>query len=510
MKRRDFLQRACSLAAGGIVPRSIWWPVTPQTLEGPAGTNNRVLVLIIQSGGNDGLNTLIPHADPLYYQLRPTLAIPQAQILNLNSQVGLHPGLNPLLPLWNQGKLAVVRDVGYPNMNLSHFRASDIVFSGSSAEQNVQSGWLARWLEATHPQFPGILPEHPLAVQQGLSAGLLLQGDRGVTGVSVWDPDSFFWLVNSTYAGPYTDAVPSTHGGSNLSFLRGVEASGYDYANVIHSAALTGQNTGTYPDTYLGAQLATIARLIDGQLNTPVYITGHDGFDTHTGQPGSHPQLLAEWAEAVSVFLADIASMGRQDDVLVLTVSEFGRRVEENGDAGTDHGTAAPWFLAGGGLNGGLYGGPSHLDQLDGDGNLQMQHDYRSVYSTILQSWMGVSGSQAATILKGTFPVLPFLAAPTGVAEEEGAAESGLSLLAPTPNPGRGPRTVRFRLAESGPVELRVFDVTGRTVATLKEGVLSAGAHEIVWEARDVAAGVYMLVLSAGREQRRRKLIVHS
>lgn len=510
MKRRDFIQRACSLAAGGIIPRSIWWPVTPKTLEGPAGSNNRVLVLIIQSGGNDGLNTLVPHQDPLYYQYRPTLAVPQPQVLGLDAQVGLHPNLAPLMPLWSQGKLAVVRDVGYPNMNLSHFRATDIVFSGSSAEQNVQSGWLARWLEATHPQFPDTQPTHPLALQQGLSAGLLLQGDRGVTGVSVWDPDSFFWLTNTTYVGPYSDPAPLTHGGSNLSYLRTIEKSGYDYANVIHAAALTGQNGVTYPDTYLAAQLATIARLIDGQLNTPVFITGHDGFDTHTGQPGSHPLLLSEWAQAVAAFMADLTALGRQNDVLVLTVSEFGRRVEENGDAGTDHGTAAPWFLTGGALNGGLYGQPSRLDLLDENGNIGTQHDYRSIYSTILQSWMGLDPTTTSAVLKGSFGHLPFLAAPTAVAETGAPRVTGLQLLAPHPNPASGPRTIRFRLEQPGPVDLRVFDVAGRSVATLREGLLPAGSHEVVWAARDVAAGVYLVVLTAGGEQRRQKLIVQA
>lgn len=509
MQRREFIQRACCMAATGLLSNAVWWPVSARALAGAAPPSNRVLVLLIQSGGNDGLNTLVPFTDPLYYQLRPTLGVPANQVLPLNGVAGLHPNLAPLMPFWNAGKLAVVRDVGYPNMSLSHFRAQDIVFSGSSSNQNLPTGWLARWLEQTHPAFPDVFPNNPMAIQQGVGAGLLLQGDRGVTGLNIYNPDSFFWLVNTTYPGSVTDTPPAGAGGSNLSFLRTVDRAGFEYSNVIQAAATQGQNRITYPDSDLGAQLATIARLIDGQLNTPVFVTGHDGFDTHTNQPSNHPGLMSDYALAVAAFMNDLQQMGRQQDVLLLTVSEFGRRVEENGDAGTDHGTAAPWFLMGGGLTGGIYGGANHLDQLDGDGNLAMLNDYRSIYTTILESWFNTDAGVTQTILKGSFPFIPFLQAPSGVGEPGGGgAGAGPHLLAPTPNPAHGPRTIRFQLERPGAVDLAIYDVSGRRVTTLREGTLPAGAHELVWNATGVTKGLYLLVLKSGGEQRKQKLIV--
>lgn len=510
MKRREFIQRACCMAATGLLSsRAVWWPVSARALEGSAAATNRVLVLLVQAGGNDGLNTLVPFTDPLYYQLRPTLGVPANQVLPLNGVAGLHPNLAPLMPFWNAGQLAVVRDVGYPAMSLSHFRAQDIVFSGSSSNQNLPTGWLARWLEQTHPAFPDVFPDNPMAIQQGIGAGLLLQGDRGVTGLNIYDPDSFFWLVNTTYPGTVTDTPPAGQGGSNLGFLRTVDRAGFEYSNVIQAAATQGQNRVTYPDTGLGAQLATIARLIDGHLNTPIFVTGHDGFDTHTNQPGAHPELMSDYAGAVAAFMNDLGLMGRRQDVLLLTVSEFGRRVEENGDAGTDHGTAAPWLLLGGGLNGGVYGGPNHLDQLDDDGNLAPLHDYRSVYTTILESWFNTDPAVTQTILKGSFPFIPFLQAPSGVEEPAGGGRGGgARLLAPTPNPAHGPRTIRFQLERPGAVELAVYDISGRRVALLKEGVLPAGGHELSWNATGVAAGLYILELRAGGEPLRQKLIV--
>ncbi len=506
MRRREFLTRVGGFAAGSLLARSLWWPVTAKALTGQSAGNGRILVVITLQGGNDGLNTVVPYTDGLYYAARPTLAVPQPSVLTLDSDTGLHPNLSALMPHWNNGHLAVVREVGYPDMNLSHFRGTDIIFSGSDSHEVISTGWLGRWLETQYPDFPGTLPQNPMALQQGFSAQLPLQGPKGVTGVVVFDPSTFAYLVNSTYSGGLSDAVPATPGGDELSFVRGVDVASFQYANEIETASDNGTNTVPYPQTDLGNQLEIIARLIDGQLDTPVYLSAIGGFDTHAQQPGVHPQLMTELSEAIAAFLADVANLGRADDVAVLTVSEFGRRVEENGSDGTDHGTAAPWFVVGNGITGGIYGPPPALDALDPYGNLPTGVDYRSIYATLLYGWFGSNPDCVNSVLGGPHQMLGFLS--EGLAADPVGDPALTRLLAPTPNPARGTRTVRFQLAQRGPVRLEAFDVRGRRVALLAEGLREAGPHAVTWDATGVASGIYFLRLEAAGERHTQKALV--
>lgn len=507
MQRRDFMTRMAGLTTGALLGRSIWWPLSAQALLNPGTTSpGRILVLVVLQGGNDGLNTLIPYGDPLYYSKRPVLGIPAAQVLALQGGAGLHPSLSPLLNYWNAGQLAIVRDVGYPSMSLSHFRATDIMFSGTNSTDVLSTGWLARYLEATHPDFPVTLPPAPMAVQQGFSAGLVLQGDRGVTGVVVDNPSTFYSLVNGNYVGSGTDAVPPTRGGNELEYVRGIDEASFAYAGVIQGAASTGQNRVTYANTSIAKQLATVAKLIDGQMDTPVYLTAMGGYDTHATQLTDHATLMGNLADGLDTFMNDLTLMGRRQDVVVLTVSEFGRRVGENGSAGTDHGTAAPWLVLGGGISGGLVGAPSNLAALDGSGNLTIQNDYRSVYTTLLRNWLGADAALTQALLGGDFPLLGFL--PTsGVGEEPGGGGPA-RLMPPSPNPARGMRTLRFTLEEPGPAELSAFDPAGRRVARIHAGQFPAGPQEMRWDDAALARGVYFVVLEAAGARSTQKLVV--
>ncbi|MDZ4803544.1 MAG: DUF1501 domain-containing protein [Candidatus Eisenbacteria bacterium] len=507
MKRRDFLTRTGGLLAGGWAGSSVWWPLTQRALAGQSSvTGNKILVMVVLQGGNDGLNTVVPYNDPLYATKRPVLNLPTAQLLDLDmGTTGLHPSLSPLLPLWNQGRVSIIRDVGYPNMNLSHFRATDIMFSASSSQDVISTGWMARWLEALHPGFPDTLPSAPMALQQGFSAGLVLNGNRGTTGVVVDNPSTFYNLVNNNYTGSFSDELPQTPAGDELNFVRTIDEQSFQYAGVIQSAADLGTNLVTYPNTRIANQLATVARLIDGQMGTPVYLTAQSGYDTHGSQLTTHATLLGEMAAGVAAFVSDLDAMGRAEDVLVMTVSEFGRRPSENGSSGTDHGTSAPWFLIGQGIDGGLIGAPPNLASLDPTGNLYIQADYRSVYGTVLQGWMGTAPSVVEDVLFGSFPWLPFLTQ-TGV--PEAPPVSVTHLFAPTPNPGRGQRSIRFQLGRESGVSLRVFDVSGRNVATLKEGYFPAGSHEVRWNPDGLAMGTYLVSLDAAGERRTTKLLV--
>jgi uncharacterized protein (DUF1501 family) len=403
MNRRDFLVRMGTVTAGGLLLRG--WPAW----AGPGSATDRVLVMIVFQGGNDGLNTIVPYTDPAYYSHRPDLAVTEAEVFPLAGGLGLHPALDPLLPLWKAGELAVIQGVGYPDMNLSHFRGTDIVFSASGSETVLSTGWLGRWLASNHPQFPDRLPETPMALQQGLSARLPLLSEAGVAGVVVDNPSSFFKIVNRTYSGETEDSPPDTPGGDALRFVREVDSTSFEYASVIQNASERGRNRVDYPGGRLGGQLATVARLIEGNLGASVYVASLGGFDTHANQKGRHNGLLTQFARAVKAFLDDLETQGRKREVLVLTVSEFGRRVKQNGSMGTDHGTAAPWFVIGGGVEGGLYGSRPDLNDLDRAGTLRFAVDYRSVYATLLDRWWGAGSDRTRSVLHGDFPTLDFL-----------------------------------------------------------------------------------------------------
>ena len=519
MRRRTFLQGMAGMAAGAAL-RPLWWPALARGgAASAAAAQGKILVMVVFQGGNDGVNTVIPYTDPLYPVLRPILRVPANEVLTLENGMGFHPSLAPLMPLWDAGKVGVVQGVGYPDMNLSHFRGTDIILSGSASDEVVNTGWLARWLEAENPSFPNELPPDPLALQQGFSARLPLGGERGTTGVVVNNPETFNAIVGLTYEGEFSDQVPATPGGDELAFMRRVDVESFEYAQVIQAAAEGGTNTGAYPNGNFAGQLGTIARLIEGGLDTAVFLAARGGFDTHGGQLGAHPVLLDEFAQTVAAFQEDLDRIGRADDVMILTVSEFGRRVEENGAQGTDHGTAAPWFVIGNGVQGGLHGAPPPLDSLDDYGNLLVQTDYRSVYASVLGDWFGADSDVVNGVLDGDYsglslvssPAAPNLPAGDGDGDGGGVGATlpaAMRLHAPMPNPGSGPRVLRYALPSGGNVDLSVFDVRGRKVARVVEGTMPAGTHQTTWDPGALVSGVYFAVLRAGGQREVQKLVV--
>lgn len=496
MDRRGFLDYALKLSAAGLlVPSALRRGFLEPGAAWAGGAGNqapfagRILVLINLNGGNDGLNTVVPYADPQYHAVRPSLAVPPGAVVPIEPAlgVGLHPSMAALAPLYTEGKMAVVQGVGYPNMNLSHFRGTDIWFSGSSDATVLQTGWLARYIEKIYTDFPAQLPESPFGLQQSLAHRIPLQGSRGVTGVVVDNPDSFFYLVNANYTGEYDDTLPSTRGGSELTYLREIDASTFEYAAAIQAAATAGSTTLAYPATNLGFQLEIVAKLISGGLATPIYLTAEYGFDTHAAQNDVHGDLLGSLADAVAAFIADLRNQGLAERVLLVTQSEFGRRVEENGSAGTDHGTAAPMLLFGESVQGGVYGSNPDLQNLDPNNNLFIQHDYRAVYQTVLQNHFGASSAAAQDVLYGDFGTLPLIDAVTSVHGPQSVPQPGHvnRVLPIQPNPRRadaGPLGVRFELATAQTVTAEIFDVEGRRLGILANRPFPAGVHRLEWQ----------------------------
>lgn len=372
MDRRHFLS---TLAA---------WPLLAHAAPTPPGRYERLLILVELKGGNDGLNTLIPYADAEYGRLRPHLAIPRDQVVQLDESSGLHPALAGLKPLWDGGELAWARGGGYPAPNLSHFRSIEIWETASASHEYLSDGWLARVFRAAPPPA-GLAAEGVSVAAEGL--GPLL----GARAISLSDPAGFVnraRLVN-TATRPANGALAHLLkvGDDIRAAARGLDG---------HTEFRT-----EFPRHRFGQACQTAARVAAGRNVVAIRIS-HDGFDTHGGQANTHERLLRELAEGVLALRAALIEKDLWRDTLLLSYAEFGRRPRENGSGGTDHGTAAPHFLLGGRVRGGLYGQAPSLSRLEG-GNLLHSLDFRSLYATVIERWWG---GDARAALGGKFPTL--------------------------------------------------------------------------------------------------------
>ena len=369
MDRRHFLRLA------GALPLTL----VPFGASRSAARWDRVLVLVELFGGNDGLNTVVPYADPEYHRLRPTLAIGRDRVLHLDERLGLHPSLASLMPLWRNGELAIALGVGYPDPNLSHFRSIRIWDTASNSREVIEEGWIAR-----------LLAETPPATRIGAAGAVLGRNSLGPLAgrepiaLILDDPRRFLSEASRM------EETPRRSGNRALVHITGVQE------RLLHAAgALTENNLqtvepgATFPRSPLGRRLETVARLIVGGLAVPAFKVSLVGFDTHAGQAGIHARLLRQLADGLAAFATAMKAHGLWDRVLVMTYAEFGRRVAENGSRGTDHGTAAPHFMLGGRVRGGFYGAQPPLADTQ-DGNLVHRLHFRSLYATAAREWWGL------------------------------------------------------------------------------------------------------------------------
>ncbi len=362
-----------------------------QTRSGRVLGNGKIVVVVQLSGGNDGLNTVVPYRNDIYYRERPTIAIKADKVLTLTDELGLNPALAALRPLYDQGLMAIVNNVGYPNPDRSHFRSMDIWQSASASDQYVSTGWLGRWLDANCPPTETGAPHHAIEVDDSLS--LALKGNR-LNGLALTDPQK---LVNQTRS-PLIAGLTKTPVGHDdtdhqVAYLyktlaETVSSAAYVYDKTQQSGRIISTAIATYPGTELGRRLKTVSELIRSGVDTSVYYISIGGFDTHINQPGQQERLLTNYAEAVAPFMADLKTANRLNDVVLMTFSEFGRRVKQNASNGTDHGTANNVFLLGGGLKtSGIVNPAADLTQLD-EGDLKFSVDFRSIYATLLRHWL--------------------------------------------------------------------------------------------------------------------------
>ena len=497
--RRGFLTSLGAFSAGGMLLGRT--PIeafasSPLLSSAHIKNENRILVLIQLKGGNDGLNTLVQIENDVYYNLRPSISIrkEEASAFKVADSVGTHPALAPLESYFGEGQMAIVQNVGYPDTTLSHFRSQDIWITGTSAETVIGSGWAGRYLEEAYPEFAANPSNTPLAVRIGAPAPQMFRGQTTDMGMSLGGKDFIERLITSGELYSTTD-IPDTSYGNEMSFLRTIANNSFRYSDAIIAAATEGNNEVAYAsgDGKLPENLATVARLIKGNLGAKMYHVSLAGFDTHASQVNSHESLLSTLANSVNAFLQDI-QMGNTDrEVLVMTYSEFGRRVAQNGSAGTDHGQGAPLFLFGTGVNGGLYGNAPDLNNLD-SGNIIFDIDYRNVYGSVLHQWFGFTRAEVASALLGfQHTSVDFITNPSVLSEdEETAVPSRISLDQNYPNPFHSQTTIRFTLRQEGPVELHVFNMQGKKVATLVSATLAAGSHVFPFDGARLASGSYL------------------
>lgn len=356
--------------AAGAVPRG--------------GVLDRSLVVVQLTGGNDGLNTVVPHRQDLYYSLRPTLALARNALVPLTDDLGLHPELHPLRDVHERGDLAVVQAVGYPNPDRSHFRSMEIWHTGSPDGTASDPGWLGRIADQIVERHPERMP----ALHVGSERLPLSLWGRKVHAPSVRDADAFRLHERGRSLASSRDALlESSAPHADLGFLRDAARTSYDAAERLAELSAKGSQVA-YPDTPLAQKLKLVARLLAGRFGSRIFHVELDGFDTHIRQARTHGPLMAQLGGALAAFQNDLEAEGMAQDVTTLVFSEFGRRVRENGSRGTDHGAGAPLFLMGARVRGGLHGRTPDLGRLV-QGDVPFTTDFRSVYASLESQWLG-------------------------------------------------------------------------------------------------------------------------
>jgi uncharacterized protein (DUF1501 family) len=512
MKRRDFLTRSLQASAGlASVPLFFGGiPVQAGTQRGirselwPA--NDHTLVVIQMFGGNDGLNAFVPYTNPVYYQNRPTVAVPPTQVLKIaNPTMGFHPQMTGMRNLFNAGKLVAVQGVGYPNANRSHFRSENIWLTGSGADAILRTGWLGRYLEHEYPTFPLQLPSDPFAVQIGGTLSLMLQSSKGNMGITLADPDVFYKLGRNQV----DETVPGgTPYGEEYLFVRAIKEQSDLYSQRVETAFNGGKNVGSYAGTGLAQQLRLVARLISGGLRSKVYMVYLGGFDTHSNQPTAHANLLKTISDAAEQFMADLQNQGLSKNVVGLTMSEFGRRTHENGSIGTDHGTASAQFVFGEPVNSGVLGADPDFTVTDSSGDLLHTFDYRQIYSELLEHWFDVPKDDVTQLLGGRFIPLPLIRTSSSAQAPATAGAFTLMQNYPNPAPVDGVTTVPFTLDGASTVDLALYDMQGRRVSSIATGQLAAGRHDARLDLAGAAPGTYFLRLTVNGQGVTRSMLV--
>ncbi len=524
MKRRDFVKTSAAVGAGAMlapyIAKGVPYEKLPMETLGFLEANT-ILIIVELFGGNDGLNTIIPlHMEDKYKELRPRINISRADARRFaDSDVYFHPAMvdsvhrDGMLGLFERGNLAVVQNVGYEDMTLSHFLSQQIWLSGINVKDprdpRLFEGWLGRYFLSKLPDYPSTIPEHPLAIALDGTVPLLFKTELGHMAISLLDPEKFY-----EQGGGLSPKDPIMQGDSlyntEYNFVHTIARQSQEYSEAIYNAYQAGKDkiqvnytSGSEFAPTLSDKFKLISQLIAGGLKTKVYYIRQSNYDSHAQQmndphSGQHPTLLRDLSRGISEFMDDAIKQGWSDRVAGMTISEFGRRVYDNGSRGSDHGTASMGFVfaADDYVNGATYGQPPDLEDLD-SGNLRTEYDFRRVYSNVLNSWFGATQDEIDTIFGDSFLPLPILANRVLSVENPLAGYTGRELNV-YPNPSRGMATLRFELKMPSKVKIGIYNHSGQRVALLESGYLGAGYHE--YPVHLGQSGTYVINVIAGNK----------
>lgn len=499
MKRRSFVKNVglASVAMPVVIKNIKYQPIQKKLFNYSKSAEDRVLVIIRLNGGNDGLNTVIPldQYDNLVIQ-RSNVLIPEPQVLGLTPSVGLHPAMVGMKNMFDDGKLGIIQNVGYPDQNRSHFRSMDIWSSG--VVNTIENrGWLGRIFDVEYPNYPDAYPNSeypdPFAISMGYEVSSTCQGLMANFSHTVTNPFDSFNL--SENAGP----EDGTYFGSHMAYLNNLIVQTNAYGESISDAADAGDTQSTlYDDNNpIAVQMRYIAQMISGGLKTKVYILNINGFDTHDGQvqssnttQGVHADLLKMLSDAVAAFQDDLSLLGLEQRVAGMTFSEFGRQIASNASLGTDHGDAAPMFLFGACLDANIIGpNPVVGDTIVNQAGIPMQIDFRDVYASILRDWFEVQESDITPLFEHEVNFINVLGACNLGVDEKQKDPYELVLY---PNPASNVTNLKL-LADGTRTTLRIIDLSGRVVLEPYSGELSPGEHTIPIEIESLINGYYIV-----------------
>jgi len=411
MKRKHFVGSALSVAflggTGASALAQVVGAASPLPSFGTSVDPDNVLVVVQMGGGNDGLNTIVPWSDDAYHRVRPAIRVAETQVLKLNDRIGLNPALKGLNELYKQGRVALVQGVGYPNPNRSHFEATQI-WETASPDRPQQYGWLGRYLDK---RFSG--RAKPASMFEAVSLGDTLPAALvashvevpAIGAINAFGYNTGRDLASKQSAGVlYDGAKPGQS--PYLAMIAQTARDAYHGGDVLRKQTAEFTNKAAYPANPFAQQLALAAKLIGSSAGSKIVFVSIGSFDTHAGQRAQQDRLLGYLGDGLLAFYTDLAAHALDKKVLTMTFSEFGRRVSQNASNGTDHGAAMPLFVLGGGVKGGIYGDHPSLTDLDRNGDLKFATDFRAVYATVIEKWLG---RNPADVLTGAYPSLAFV-----------------------------------------------------------------------------------------------------
>lgn len=503
MKRRNFVQTVAlsSIGVPLVLKDFNFGAVTKDLFKTSRAAEDRVLVILRLNGGNDGLNTLIPldQYSNLAVQ-RSNILIPQNQLLNITPTNALHPAMSGMHSMFNNGKLSIIQNVGYPEQNRSHFRSMDI-WSTGMLDVNATTGWLGRHLDMNYPNFPDDYPDatnpDPFAISMGYEVSSTCQGLMANFSIAVNNPFDTYNLTQSTAVND------GTYYGSHQEYLATLIAQANAYGAQVNAAANAGNSLSTMYDLNdeISKNLKYIAQMISGGLKTKIYIVNINGFDTHNAQvvngspaTGVHATLLSRISTAVAAFQNDLQLLNLENRVAGMTFSEFGRQIASNASDGTDHGDAAPLFLFGACISSGIVGpNPVISNTVVDQAGIPMQIDFRDVYASILKDWFEADATEVQSMFEHTVNFFPVLDA-CNLGVEDQAEADALILF---PNPCAEQTSLKLN-AHGEKIAIRVYDLAGSMVKEVSHKTFEAGEHIVPIDMTGLQSGEYLIVIQKG------------